>query len=339
MFLMTGRFIVTVKESEGSSNPTTISGPVNSLKWQNSIDNYCNSAQVIIPGICRLKGHNYLSEKFNKPAIPVNQIIKTGMPIKIECGYDNKNKERFSGYVVSTNIIDSRLVIECEGYTYLLRKKAFSKSYFNPTLKQLLTDLIAGTKIKLSNKIQNVSFVGTIGFGQKRGIDVVEYLKEKCGLTIWFNGNEMYVGLKYIQFGNEVKCRVNWNIIRSDTLLYKESDIYKTEIQTRKKDGSKIIVTEGTGTTVKVNVRHIKDENYLKKLANDIRKDRNPGSYTGSIMLFLEPVLKPTDTIVLIDNDFPERSGKYFVDSVGGSFNTSGGRQEAKIGIKLQNVS
>lgn len=341
---MTGKFSVITEEGNGTKKPVTISGPVNSLKWNNSIDNHCNSAQIVIPGICRLKGHNYGVDSSEKQSVPVNQVIKAGMRIHFECGYDNKNKQRFSGFVVSTNVKNSRILVECEGYSYLLRNKNFDKHYNNPKLRTILNDLVAGTKIKLSEKIQDITFSGSINFRRNslstiRGIDVVEYLRDECGLTVWFNGNEMYVGLKFIQEGNTVKCRVNWNVVKTDTLLYKESEPYQIQIQTRKKDGSKIIVTEGTGTTLNVKVKHIKDEEYLKKMLLDKQKDMSPGNYSGSLLLFLEPAVKPTDIISLVDSTYPERSGSYFVESVEGSFSTSGGRQTVKIGIKLPTVN
>jgi len=333
---MTGKATYTSIGENGKE--IIITAPFHSCEWENSISNYCSYAKITLPGICSLKAHKYNPNDHSGKirSVPVDTVIKTGMKVKIECGYNHKNDLQFSGFIVSTNIKNFRLEILCEGYSYQLRNKSVYVSLRNPTVFGMLTGFLRNTDIKLSPDIPEITLTGNVKFpAGSTGLTVLEYLKKRR-LTVFFYHNVLYVGLKYKQVGSEIKYQIGWNVIKNDLLLYKENqNKYSIRLELRNDDGSKTIVTEGSGTTTKINIENIKDLPFLELLAKDISLNKNPGHYSGEIETFLKPFIKPTDTANISDTQFLERNGKYFVESVKGEFGPNGGRQKVRLAIKL----
>lgn len=334
MFVMTAKIYLAEAFKDFGDPQRVIKVPCHSAKWKNSLSDYCSSAEIVLPGRCAVKTH--VRDAYTK--IPTGIIFKAGKAVKIECGYDTRNRLQFIGFIRESREKDSKLYLNCEGFSYQLKSKPFVKSYKNPTLKQLLVDLTEGTDIVLSNKIPAVSLTGSIVFPQgKRGLDVLQYLKDKCGLTPYFHHNELYVGLKFAVVGKKVvKFKLGWNTVSADSLIYKEPESYNIVVQANKKDGSKTIIATGEGTQVKVSIDHIKDAAFLQQIAEDKHLLLNKGSYSGSLDVFLEPYTEPGDTVQIIDKTgYEERNGSYFVDAVSGSFGPNGGRQTIDISIRL----
>lgn len=61
----------------------------------------------------------------------------------------------------------------------------------------------------------------------------------------------------------------------------------------------------------------------------------NPNGISGSLELFGDIVVKPTDIVGLIDPRNPEKNGYYYVESVDTSFGMNGYRREIKIPYKI----
>lgn len=80
-------------------------------------------------------------------------------------------------------------------------------------------------------------------------------------------------------------------------------------------------------------------EEELKKKAIAYYKKYNPNGLSGSLTLFGDRTIRPTDCIALIDPRHPERNGFYFVESVNTKFGTGGYRVEIKIPYKYGNFS
>lgn len=306
----------------------------NSLKWARKVDDFSDTATIKLPAITKLKrnGDNY-------EIVQTGLQISEGMKVEFSCGYDGKNDLRFKGFVRRINFTVP-LELECEGYSFQLRKKIdFSCSHQSITLRKLLEELVKGTDIKLSEAIPDVPLTN-IRFKNVKGTDVLEYLKTKCLLTSHFDFDVLYCGLKMTDIKKKVLFRLNWNVLKSNDLKFennKELANVNIKIEKRDKAGTKkkgsTDVKDGSVKTLQV--RHITDESSLKAIADQKRSELIHQGYEGKITTFLTPYVEPSMSAKIIDKTYPERSGVYFIESVEGEFSSSGGRQKIGIGVTL----
>lgn len=325
MFSMTHEIIV--KEVNGGKP-----FKANSMKWAKSIYNVADSAMVRVPAITRLNKNGDSYER-----VQTGILFKEGMEIEIYAGYDGQNDRVFKGFISRINFTIP-IEIECEGFSYQLRKKNFSKSYAkNWKLKQLLQDLIEGTDIKLSRLIPDVTINTAMRFKNYRGNDVLEWIKEKGLQTVYFNEDELYCGLQQGLLKGEAKYRLEWNVIKDSDLKFsieKEFATVKIELkQPRKKNGAvrtAVKDSKFTDTYVKKIAMDF-DDAYVDRIAAEEKRKLSNRGYEGSITTFLKPFATPGMTAVISSGKYPERAGRYFIPAVEGEFRQSGGRQEVKI--------
>jgi hypothetical protein len=307
-----------------------------SMKWKRSVDSYSDYCSIKVPAITRLRkeGDNYEN-------VQTGLIFKEGMQVEVYAGYGGKNDLHFKGFISRVNF-SIPLEIECEGYSYQLRKKNFNKAYKSGfKLKKLLEDLVDGTDIKLSKDIPDVPLEVNATFPNFRGVDVLEWLKDKALQTVYFNGEELYCGLQQTQSRGMAKVRLGWNSVKDSELKFSTDKEYaqvKFQLdQPKEKDGSRkraIKDSKYSDTFVKrLKVRF--DQGYLDQMADDQKKQLVNRGYEGSVMLFLKPFFAPAMTIDIEDTKYPERAGKYFVTAVEGEFSSRGGRQKVTIGNSL----
>ena len=306
-----------------------------SVEWKRSIDSFSDSCSIKVPGVARLKTVDTQYRTVNAA-----EQFEEGMKVDAYAGYDGVLVKRFTGFIRRINFAIP-VEIECEGYSYQLRKKeGYSKSYTNTTVKQLLQDLVTGTDIKLSDSIPNIPLTN-IYFKNVKGIEVLEYLKDKCLLTSYFNHDVLYVGLKMTEPKETVKLRLGWNVIKDDDLKFnsgKELATVNIQIEKKNADGTKSKSNVGikNGATKVLKIRHISDEALQKEIATEQRKKMLFMGYEGSLNMFLIPVINPGDAVRIEDKRYPQRTGLYFVESVTGSaIAGKGGRQKIKIGASL----
>lgn len=316
----------------GTFKPITTA---HSLEWSSSVDNFSDTATIKFPAITTLKRDGDTYER-----LQTGLQFKEGMSVGIYAGYDGKNDLRFTGFIRRINFTIP-VEIECEGYSYQLRKKLdFTKSYTNSTVKKILSDLIEGTDITLSNAIPDIP-IPKVTFKNVSGTQVLDWFKDKCLLTVYFNRNELYVGALQLEAKGTKKFRLGWNVIKDNELKFndqKEFADVRIEVGGRDKKGKH--KREGSGTMnsqVKRMRSAITDPATLKKIADQKRSELVNRGYEGSITAFLIPSVEPGMAAHIDDTKYQERQGLYFITGVSGSFSTSGGRQKIKIGNSLGN--
>jgi hypothetical protein len=324
MFLMTSNITV------GQFKPFN----PNAVSWRRSVDDYSDQAKIRIPAISRLKRDGDLYTNVQSA-----QVFTEGMKVEVRCGYDGNNILRFKGFVRRINFTVP-LEIECEGYSYQLRKKeGYTQSYSTTTVKDILNDLVDGTDIKLSDKIPDIP-LKNIYFKNVKGTDVLEYLKQHCLLTVFFIYDVLYCGLKMAETIGTVKHRLGWNVIKDSELKFetnRELATVNIQIEKRDKDGTKKKAKDGPkdGSVKVLKIRHIYDEALLKEIAQQERQRLLYKGYEGSITSFLVPNCEPGMASQIDDTRYPERKGTYFIEKVEGSFGIGGGRQKIGIGALL----
>ena len=327
MFQMTST--VTVKGIKNTIKP-------NAITWKRSVTDYSDTASIKLPAVAMLKKEGDVYQR-----IETGLQFEEGMEITIACGYDGTNRERFKGFIRQVKP-NTPLEIECEGYSYLLRKKlSFNKSYKAGTkMKTVLNDLIAGTSIRLSNAIPDVTIGSPVNFSGKTAIQVLDWFKEQMLMTVYFNFEELYVGLKYTNFKQTIKLRLGWNVVEDNDLKFnpkKQSSEVNISLSVKQKDGTTQYADpkskSSEGKQVKMKVRL--DDAAMKKLQEDQKQKYLNRGYEGSLTAFLVPFAEPAMTVEIDDPKYPTRGGKYFIESVEGEYGSGGGRQKIKIEASL----
>jgi hypothetical protein len=304
----------------------------NAIKWSRSVENYCDTATIKLPTVSMLKREGDVYDR-----VQTGLQFSEGMPVEVRAGY-GVNHLRFKGFIRRINY-STPLEVECEGYSYQLRKKLdFSKSYKNTTVRKILEDLVEGTDIKLSDAIPEIP-LDKATFQNCTGIQVIEWFQSKCLLTVYFNLDTLYVGALQLEPKTSVKLRLGWNTVKDSSLKFndrKEFAEVRMEVGGRKKDGTKGKSYEGKSDgQVKRLKTAIGDPATQKRLAEQARRDFVNMGYEGSITAFLLPVVEPGMAVIIDDTKYPDRKGRYFVSGVEGEFSSSGGRQKIKIGYTL----
>jgi hypothetical protein len=71
----------------------------------------------------------------------------------------------------------------------------------------------------------------------------------------------------------------------------------------------------------------------LKQIANRLQTKSNYNGYEGSITAFLVPATNKGDVAEINGYKYPDKSGRFFVESVEGEFGPGGGRQKIQLGF------
>lgn len=314
-----------------------------SLKWIRNIDNFSDSAFITIPTMCLLQG---MDRQYSY--VPTAQAFTEGMPVEIKAGYDGNNVTRFKGFVKRINL-KVPTEIECEGYAYLFRPVRFSRGYMTrTTVKRVIEDVLSAGgltgKILLHPKFQDITFE-PFTFKNYSGIEVLEFLNKQYKVTIFFDFDQLYIGLRETLWNqattNIVKHKLGWNVIKDDKLLFNAVKefaqvnimaVSKNIDGTRNKGINKLQQPGGT----KIERLLSRDPNYLKLVAEQEKTLLTFKGYTGKITAFLEPYAQPSMSDIITDPVYAKRTGRYFIESVEGEITrTGGGRQIIGIGNTL----
>ncbi|KAK6033562.1 tape measure domain protein [Ostertagia ostertagi] len=285
----------------------------NAIKWKRSIDSYSDSSLIKVPSVAMLKSGGDVYTR-----VESGLQFKEGMKVEVACGYNGNNLVRFKGFVRRINYT-LPCEIECEGYSYQLRlKQNINKVYPKGTkMKTVLVDLVEGTDIKLSSRIPDVTVASAIVFKRATGVQVLDWFKDKMLQTVYFNYDELYVGLKETELKGTVRHRLGWNVIKDNDLKFndhKEHAEVKIQLQSRGVDGGfvkEVYDTKYTNTKVKrVQVRF--DAAYMAQMAKDYKASLLGWGYEGMITTFAVPYVEPGMVDSIEDPRYQERNGRYF---------------------------
>ena len=266
--------------------------------------------------------------------------------VNIKLGYNDSFQTEFEGFVSRINFTQP-CEIECEGYSYLLRIRQYTGVYKSIQLKALLHMLVDGTGILLDENIPDFLIEKIILEG-KSGTAILENIKDiSSGLIrIYFRGKTLYAGLLYVKDGSlssatvsQVKYKLGWNVIKDNNLKYRTAKSYNVTViyKGRKKDGSMVEVQSGDGTGEKIETKtaEITDVASLQQLADAHRAAISYDGYEGKITAFLQPYCEHGYRALLTDDRYPQRNGRYLVDSIEISYGMQGARRTVGLAFKL----
>lgn len=304
---------------------------VNEVVIEKSIDVLGSTASIKVPVSARLQG-----ERVKTTAVDAAKQFNPGDYVTIRLGYDGDNREEFFGFVKRVNFT-TPVEIECEDWTYMLRKRQYKKSWKKTTLKEVLNYLVSGTGVDLNANIPDIEFENFQI--DANGADALQKIKDEYGLTIYFFEGELYAGLAYAIRRGDVKYRLRYNVIKDDDLKYRRAEDVQISVSavSIKKDNTKIEATVGdpSGEKRTLYFYDVKDVKQLETLAKEKLDRYKYDGYEGKITAFLQPYADIAYIAQIEDANYPERSGSYYVESVKVEYGQSGARRTVGLAIKV----
>ena len=309
-------------------------GGVNDVHCKRSVKEIVDTAVLKIPAIGRVNNNDNLPAS----SVATSVLWKEGDAVSIQLGYNNDNRQEFKGFVRRVNA-SIPVTVECEGYAWQLRRKRLIKSYKSVSLKQFLTELVAGTDIKLSPFIPGMQ-LSNLKINHANGLKVLEYIKDHLHLSVYFLFDVLYVGLEEGVQGNQVKHRLGWNTIRDDQLKWRLADDTKVLIRLvtgKGKSKKRTLYQSGDtdGGLVEKSVASLTSAKDLQAVADDLLQQAKYTGFEGSISGFLQPFIQMCDTDIVIDKIYNERGDSYFTIGTEVHFGMNGAQRKVFIGRSL----
>jgi hypothetical protein len=316
---------------------------VNEVQIERSIHSYEQKATIKLPSISRL-----LRKLATEPEeLTTAQLFNEGDPVTIKLGYNDNLETEFIGFV-KRRTIGIPIEIECEGYSYLLRKNTHKADLsVGIGVKELLAMVTKGTDITFDCGIDFKIFGRHL-----TGADGCEVLDEivKCSdkaLSLFFiEPKKLWCGLVYkeVMDGSnvfnlpEVQYRLGFNCPQENELKERQPKEHVDVIVNGRLANGDHVRTKSDDKKDARKAKHlfngVQDTDTLTKFAKEKANRANYEGYEGSFTGFLVPVCKPGYSAFITDDRYPERDGTYLVESVTTTFGSSGGRRRIEIGLK-----
>jgi hypothetical protein len=292
-----------------------------------SVENLADTATIVLPGT-----------HINR-ALHIEDKVKAGDPVEIRLGYDDNLVLEFQGYLNSIATDDATIKLECIDALYLFRKPVADKEYANITLKALLNEVVkqVGGNIKISCDYEFLWEKFTTY--KAEGLDVLKKVQDETKANIYFRGNTLHIHPPYSEIVNEKPVIYDFsrNIEKSNLKYMKAADQkVEVEIIAHKPNGSevkKIIGNKGgrkisrtVGTADEASMNQAAESEY-----NLWVYDGFEGDFTGWLVPFVEPAYK----VKLIDREYKDKEGIYYVIATETKFSSAGGERKITLGRKL----
>ena len=322
---------------------------VHEVVIKRSIHSIAETATIKIPAKARIL-KNGASEA---ETVVTSRQFADGDPVTIKLGYNGDLQTEFKGFVKGRNF-DTPLQIDCEGYSWLLRRNSRSLFFDSVTIKQLLQEAVSladpKNEIKVvctaDFKLCNISIENASGF------DIIEKISAYTDNAItccFIHPNVLWCGLVYSECAKgsdpfstgALSYRPGYNILRENTLRLRDANHDPTKVvYSRKQKNGRIIsasseVFSKTTRTYSKVLNQIKDLDALKLLANEKAYQLNYAGFEGNLHTFLQPFATPGYKAYIANVNYPKQDGNYLIESIETTFSTKGARRVVEIGPKL----
>ena len=199
--------------------------------------------------------------------------------------------------------------------------------------------VVAGTDIKLSQYIPNM-VLSNLKINHANCLKTLEYIKDHLHLAVYFLFDTLYVGLEEGVPGNVVQHRLGWNTIRDDQLKWRlaaDTSVQIRLVTGKGKNKKRTLYSAGdkSGSMITKNVANLTDATDLQNVANDLLQQAKYTGFEGKSVGFLQPFTQLTDTAALIDKQYNERTGNYFLVGTEVKFGMNGAQRIKEIGRSL----
>lgn len=325
---------------------------VNEVRISRSLHSIADTATIKIPSISKIISNG----KVSPDAVITGKQFSDGDPVTIKLGYNGNLRTEFSGFVKRRNL-DMPLAVECEGYSWLLRRNNVNDFYPSITVKDLLTAALSGIDSNYNITVQcSVDFeLSNVLIDNKSGFDVINDLlkyTDGCLSCFFIQPDTLWCGLVYTPYANGndpfggapddnlVNYRLGYNVVKDNTLNERltENDPVQVKYSKKLSNGSIISSTSdafgnGARTQSKI-LNHINDVATLSLLANEKAYRLNYSGYEGSINTFHEPYCLPGYKAYITDDWYPERNGTYLIEGTEVDFGVTGARRIIEAGTQ-----
>ena len=292
-----------------------------------SVENLTDTATIVLP------------EAVMNDVLNLENKITRGTEVLIEMGYNADWHQEFKGYVQDIVNSDNSLKIICEDALFLFRKNVPSIELKPSTMKavgQYVLDYIdTSFTLDCTYEINYEKFT----IHQATGFDVLKKLQDETKAQIYFDSEAkiLHIHPPYIKKGGEVLYSMQKNI-ETSSLEFKNKLDFKVEVTVESTDikGNVHQVISGTtgGDKVKIRVGAM-DESSMRRIADAELLKRSASGYEGSFDAWLIPMVKPTYSAKIIDEDYPEKTDWYYVASVTTNLSAAGVVRTVTPSIKL----
>ncbi len=273
----------------------------------------------------------------------VYQLVKAGDPIVLRGGYNGELMEEFRGFV-SQILDDMPVLLKCEDNMYVMKRTGAHKIYKRVKLAQLLRDIVPS-----QYKIDAMDVeLGSVELNRTTVSQTLLMLKDNYGIYSYFVGDTLVSGKIYED--NPVTEVVKYclsggtkNIIKND-LKYRTKDDVKIKVRmvNYNDDGTKseVVVGDDEGQEQRLVCTNHKNAADLKVLAQKELDRLKIDRFSGTLTSFAIPFVQEGYTASIINTEYPERSGDYYVDAVTTSLNDMGAyHRVVKIGPRAAKQS
>lgn len=301
---------------------------LDSVSVKSSVETLSDTATITLPGSVR------------NAALQIEGKINVGDAVDIRLGYDGNQRREFTGYVEKITAGDGGLKIECLDALYLFKKTALKNAQhknisLSALLKKVCAEVDKTIKIDCDYSFTYDDFV----IYNANGYDVMKKVHEDTKADIYFEGGTLHVHMPYTHNADATPVCFDFgrNIEKSE-LTYRKADDRKVEVEVKikKPDGKEETVKFGTPGGEKVSIpspttNKTEARNVAEAECRRLSFDGYEGSFTG----WLVPYVRPTDTVRLIDKDYPAKDGNYYVTGTETTYSSSGGVRKIKLGRRL----
>ncbi len=300
---------------------------ITDVKIERSIHKLGAKATIKMPITALLK----TSSKPIAEMVEVAEQVNVGDKVAIYLGYNGDLKLEFVGYIKQKNYTQP-LELICEDECYTTRNRNVSLSG-TQTLEACLK--ACGLSVRYAVSLTLKNFV----VDNKSAVWVLGKLQSDYGLHIFFDMDGHVIASRaYGLSSSRVKYQLRNNVICDDELKYQlASDVpLKIKAICFLKDGTKEegeIGIEG-GAQKTLYFYDVESKEELKALAQQELERYSYDGYEGKLTTFLQPYAEPCMLAELVDEQYSDRNGIYFIEAVEVSFGLSGARRIVEIGIK-----
>lgn len=301
---------------------------VESVEIEKSVENLVDTAIIVLPGTV-----------MNTP-LQFGGNITRGTEVIIDLGYDDNLVNEFTGYVREIVTNDGNLTIECEDALFVFRTAVKDKELKPTSLKKiaevLVRELDSSFKVDCDYDISYEKFT----IHNATAFDVLKKIQDETKAAVYFDTVEkvLHIHPPYINKGGDVIYSMHQNI-ETSSLDYRSSLDKKVEVTIESTDlkGKVTKVTAGTtgGDKITMKVGSMSEAD-MRKVAESALVKNNFDGYKGTFTGWLLPYVEPTYSAKIIDHEYPDKTGTYYIVSVNTSFSESGGVRTITPGIKIK---
>jgi hypothetical protein len=301
---------------------------IDSVNIVKSVETLSDLCTIILPA-------SVLNQSVN-----IEEYIKEDDEIIIWLAYDSTFEIEFKGFVNDITISNSSLSISCEDSLHVFKKELSNVELTNLSLKAVLAHVVKEVDPNFTVKCDYDFNYDKYVIYKATGLDVLKKIQEETKANVYFKDKVLHVHPQYSEIFNTTPVIYDFtkNIEKSN-LTYKTADQrkYLLEVESVAADGSRITTTVGKpgGDKRSVKVFGITDIASLKKRAEEELKLVAYAGYEGNFTAWLWPHVEPGYKVRILDNEYLERTGNYYVVAVDTKFSSSGAERTITLGYKI----